>query len=79
MFCVDKMTGKLNIIGHELTQGATPRDFDLDPTGALLVVGNQDTDNVVSFRVDMDRGFLVSTGMVAAVRRPSCVRVVACA
>jgi 6-phosphogluconolactonase len=79
MFCVDEMTGKLDKMGYQLTQGATPRDFDLDPTGALLVVCNQDADNVVSFKVDIDDGFLASTGMLVGVSKPSCVRVVSCA
>ena len=79
MFFVDDMTGKLQNMGYELTHGITPRDFDLDPAGGLLVVANQDTDNVTSFKVDKHSGCLTSTGMVATVHKPSCVLVVACA
>ena len=35
MFSVDAATGRLTAMGHEPTQGHTPRNFSIDPTGHL--------------------------------------------
>lgn len=50
--------GRLTARGHESTRGNTPRTFDIDPTGELIVVGNQDSQTVATFRVDSDTGAL---------------------
>ena len=65
--------GALTALGHTDTQGKTPRDFAIDPTGAFLMVGNQDTDTVVTFRIDKDTGDLQPTGHVANVPNPVCI------
>lgn len=58
VYGVDQATGQLTLLGHESTQGKTPRNFALTPDGALLLVANQDSSNVVVFRVDSDTGKL---------------------
>ena len=65
--------GRLDPIGHESTRGRTPRNFTLDPSGSLLLAANQESDNVVTFRVDPDRGTLQPTGHGAAVPSPVCL------
>lgn len=50
--------GRLTLRGHESTRGNTPRTFDIDPAGELIVVGNQDSQTLAIFRVDSDTGFL---------------------
>jgi len=45
IYAADQETGKLSVVGHESTQGIGPRDFTFDPSGALLLVANQDTDS----------------------------------
>jgi 6-phosphogluconolactonase len=42
IFAIDADTGKLTGIGHEPTQGKTPRGFRIDPTGHFLLTANQD-------------------------------------
>ena len=74
IFAVDQATGKLTPVGHEPTQGAFPRHFALDPTGAFMLVANQDGDNVVVFRVDQLTGKLTPTGHAVEVPMPVCVR-----
>lgn len=74
-FAVDEATGELTYLGHESTQGETPRNFAIDPTGAFLLAANQDTDTVVSFRMDRETGELTPTGYVAEVPMPVCVKV----
>eukprot|EP00931_Biecheleriopsis_adriatica_P100647 TRINITY_DN75918_c0_g1_i1.p1 TRINITY_DN75918_c0_g1~~TRINITY_DN75918_c0_g1_i1.p1 ORF type:complete len:399 (-),score=41.54 TRINITY_DN75918_c0_g1_i1:154-1308(-) len=58
IFSVSKEDGKLTLIGHESTRGLVPRNFKLVDQGKFLVVGNQETFNVVSFAVDADTGKL---------------------
>jgi 6-phosphogluconolactonase len=65
--------GSLSLLGHTDTRGQTPRDFAIDPTGAFLIVGNQDTDTVLTFRIDGHSGDLHPTGHVASVPNPVCI------
>ena len=60
IWSVDEGTGELRSVGHESTRGKTPRNFNLDPSGQWLLVGNQDTDTIVSFRRDADTGRLTA-------------------
>jgi 6-phosphogluconolactonase len=73
-FAVDEATGKLTAIGHQSTEGKTPRNFGIDPTGAYLLAANQDTDNVVVFRIDAATGKLQPTGQSIRVPMPVCVK-----
>jgi 6-phosphogluconolactonase len=65
--------GRLDPVGHESTQGRTPRNFTLDLSGSLLLAANQKSDNIVTFRVDADSGTLQPTGHSAAVPSPVCL------
>ncbi len=65
--------GTLTTLGHTDTQGKTPRDFAIDPTGTFLIVGNQDTDTVVTFRINKETGDLEPTGHIANVPNPVCI------
>src|SRR3712207_7532134 len=49
---VDPSTGRLTLVGHTPTGGKTPRNFAIDPTGAFLLAANQNSDSVVTFRID---------------------------
>jgi 6-phosphogluconolactonase len=74
IFSVDPVSGKLIAVGHESTQGKTPRNFAIDPTGAFLLTANQDSDSVVIFRIDAATGRLRATGQKLQIRQPVCVR-----
>ena len=74
IFSVDEETGRLTELGHESTQGWTPRNFAIDPSGEFLLAANQDTDNIVSFRIDGESGALTPTGGVTEIPMPVCVR-----
>jgi len=76
IYAADQETGKLSLVGHESTQGIGPRDFTIDPSGALLLVANQDTDTVVAFWIEPDSGLLTATGHVAHVPTPVCLQLV---
>jgi 6-phosphogluconolactonase len=74
IYRIDQHTGRLAYVGHQTTQGKTPRQFEIDPTGRFLLVGNQDTDTIVSFRIDPQTGKLAPTGQVLQVPTPVCVK-----
>jgi 6-phosphogluconolactonase len=46
--------GKLTNLGFENTRGSSPRNFAIHPNGKLLLIGNHDSDNVASFRIQDD-------------------------
>ncbi len=75
IFRIDARTGRLTTVGHEATQGRTPRSFCIDPTGRFLLVANQDSDAVVTFRIDARSGELHPTGHAAQVPTPVCVKI----
>jgi 6-phosphogluconolactonase len=75
-FRADPKTGHLTPIGHEKTQGKTPRNFAIDPTGTFLLAANQGSDTVVVFRIDPKTGMLSATGTTASVPTPVCVEFV---
>ncbi len=71
---IDPRTGKLDCVGHESTQGKTPRSLGIDPSGRFLLAANQDSDSVVTFRIDPESGKLRPTGHVATVPTPVCLK-----
>ena len=73
-FAIDQMDGSLTYIGHQSTQGKTPRHFVVDPAGDFLMVANQDTNNVVTFKLDPASGELNPTGDSVDVPTPVCVK-----
>lgn len=59
-FAVDREEGTLTPLGHFPTQGDFPRNFVIHPGGEDLLVANQNTDNIVHFRIDKTTGALKS-------------------
>jgi hypothetical protein len=53
---------------------AAATSLGIDPTGRFLLAANQDSDSVVSFRIDAKSGKLQPTGHVAQVPTPVCVK-----
>ena len=76
ILAIDEGTGRLSCLGHEPTQGKTPRNFAIDPTGTFMLVANQDTDAIVTFRMDQQTGRLLSTGHVTEVPTPVCIEMI---
>jgi 6-phosphogluconolactonase len=67
---VEDANGELRPVGHESTRGKTPRGFSLDPTGSWLLVANQESDTIVSFRRDPGSGRLTAVGPVTQTPSP---------
>jgi 6-phosphogluconolactonase len=74
IYFIDETTGKLAYVGHEQTQGKTPRNFAIDLAGNLLLVANQDTDTIVPFKINQQTGQLAATGKVTKVPMPVCLK-----
>lgn len=73
IFGINRDTGRLTAQGHQATGGRIPRSFGIDPTGTFLLVANQSSNSIVTFRIDRLHGSLVPTGLVANVPTPTCL------
>jgi 6-phosphogluconolactonase len=77
VFSIDKRSGRITSAGDFPTQGKTPRNFELDPTGSRLFVANMDSDNIVVFKIDQKTGALTPTGQTLEAPVPVSLRFVA--
>jgi 6-phosphogluconolactonase (cycloisomerase 2 family) len=73
LFQVASGSGQLTYSGHTPTGGRTPRFFALDPTAQLLFAANQDSDDIMGFRIDQATGVLAPIGVVARTGSPSAI------
>jgi 6-phosphogluconolactonase len=71
--CSIDMAGKLAVAGRQSTLGKTPRNFAIDPTGKFLLVGNQNSDNIIVFKRDEKTGLLTATGTKISIGAPVCL------
>lgn len=74
VFAIKAKTCELTHLEHVSTQGKTPRNFTIDPTGRFLLVANQESDSVVTMRIDPVTGRLKPTGHSAEVPTPVCLK-----
>ncbi len=58
IYQVNKLDGSLALISHESIKGDAPRNFSLSPDENYLLVANQLTNNIVSFKRDKTTGLL---------------------
>lgn len=73
-FSINSNNGKLELLGTFDSKGKVPRDFEIDPTGNYLIVANQLSENVVSFRINQETGMLEDTGFEIKVKSGTCVK-----
>ena len=74
IFSINTKNGLLKLIGHQSTLGKTPRNFSFDPSGNFLLVANQNSDEIVIFKVDKKTGLLTDTQKRIAVGKPVCLK-----
>lgn len=65
--------GKLEFVQRTSTLGKGPRNFNIDPTGNFLLVGNQYTNTIVIFKRDKKSGMLTDTGKKIELCSPVCL------
>ena len=58
VFAFNAANGSLKLLQTISTEGKTPRNFDITPDGEWIVVGNQDSHTLVSYRRDPSSGRL---------------------
>lgn len=75
VYAVDRGTGLLTLRSFVSSGGRNPRGFGIAAGGELLLVANQDSDNILAFRLNRAEGTLEPTGSVTEVPRPVCVRI----
>lgn len=73
-FSIDAATGKLTPLEHISTKGKAPRNFNLDPSGNFLLVGNQTSDEIVIFNRDKVTGKLQDSEKRIKVFAPVCIK-----
>ncbi|GAB3246946.1 lactonase family protein [Larkinella harenae] len=66
--------GKVSLIDQQSTEGKTPRNFLVDPKGEYVFTANQDTDNIVVYKLDGKTGKLTPTGTQVKVPAPVCLK-----
>lgn len=68
IFKVNSENGNLKLIAHELVRGNWPRNFSLSPDEDYLLVANEKSNNLVSFKRDKTSGLL---NYVSEIKAPS--------
>ena len=76
IYSVDAINGTLKFVGLESTQGKTPRNFIIDPTGSFLLVANQNSDSVIIFKRDIVTGLLTYASQFET-GNPTCLKLLA--
>ena len=73
VFAVDPAKGTLTLIENAPSLGLRPRNFAIDPGGDWLIVAHQDSNTVVTFRIDKNSGRLTPSGQSVAISSPAMV------
>lgn len=73
VFAFDAATATLTLIQHQPSGGKVPRGFALDAAGRFMLVANQNSGNVVAYRIDPGTGRLTPAGSEISVPMAVCV------
>ncbi|MCJ8011923.1 lactonase family protein [Paenibacillus sp. KQZ6P-2] len=76
LYHIDPSTGLLTSVEWVSTNGQTPRNFAIFKGGYVLAA-NQNSNTIVSFKIDKENGRLTPTGHVLEVPKPVCILPVA--
>lgn len=76
IFSVDREKGTLRRIAYEGTFGGEPRNFTIDLTGNWLLVGDQDSNCIVVYRIDKTTGDLKPLSRRIRVPLPTYLRMI---
>ena len=74
IFSIDQKNGQLAVAAYQSTLGKTPRNFNFDPSGNYLLAANQNSDDIVIFKIDRKTGLLTDTGKRISVPNPVCIK-----
>jgi len=66
--------GRLNLRNFTYVRGMHPRNLSIHPFGQWLLVANQDSNNVVVFRLNAATGALSYSGYDASIKTARCIQ-----
>ncbi|MDX6746833.1 lactonase family protein [Polaribacter sp. PL03] len=72
IFDVNTQNGTLKTVDYQSVLGKHPRNFSLSPNEDFLIVANQDTNNIVSFKRNENTGKLTLVDEISA-KMPVCI------
>lgn len=73
IYRVDAESGRLTQVANQPTLGMAPRNFAIAPDGRFLLVGNQNSNEVVVFKRDTQTGLLTDSGKRMEIGAPVCL------
>jgi 6-phosphogluconolactonase len=73
VFARNPENGSLTLIANQSYRGENARDFVLSPDGGWLISANEDSNELVVFRLDSKTGRISPTGHRASIALPACV------
>lgn len=73
IFSIDP-SGMIKLIGQQDTKGKIPRNFLIDLKGEFVWVANQDSNNIVTFRVNPGTGKLQFVSDATGIPSPVCLK-----
>lgn len=74
IYSINQANGHLTLVAHQHSGGNIPRNFTIHPSGDFLLVGNQESHNIVIFRINKETGLLTDTGNRIDVSKPVCLK-----
>lgn len=76
IFCVDKESGSLLMTANVPCGGKTPRHFAISPSGEYLVVSNQSSNDIATFKIETTSGMLSRPTITPLPQSPRCICIV---
>lgn len=73
IYRIDPFDGTLKKFGTQPVKGIAPRNFSIDPTGKYLFCENQNSNEIVVFRIRKN-GLLKDTGRRIRLGKPVCIK-----
>jgi len=74
VYAIDPANGQLIFVQRVSSNGKDPRDFAIDPTGNYLLAANQNSDNIVVYRIDKSSGKIFPTRNGIQIGNPVCLK-----
>ena len=73
-FQFNEISEKLELIETFDCGGKTPRDFNIDPSGSWIIAANQDSDNLVVYKIDTNIGSVKRVAENTEVKTACCIQ-----
>ena len=74
VFSINEESGELELIQSQDSKGLVPRDFTISPDGNFLFVANQNSNTIITFKINQETGKLEETGNVLEISTPVCLK-----